>query len=271
MSSGFAKINRDFDYWQKQVKPLYPDLTWNIPEQKTGRVSIIGGNSQNFATIIRTSEFLSHNFPLQKVTTVLPDALRHQLPPLENLTFTPATNSGAFAKSFELEKAFTCNDFNFILGDLSHNAETAIAITDAIKPSEAPLMITRDAIDLLAPTFGQIITHLQLFLVGSMSQLQKIFRALYYPRMIMLSQPLVPTIETLHKFTLTYNNLTILTFHQDNIIVASGGQIVTTHIQDTTYSPISLWSGQLASKITALNLFNPKNPLAATTAAVLFQ
>lgn len=271
MSSGFATINRDFDYWQKQVKPLHPDLAWNIPEQKTGRINVIGGNSQNFATVIRTSEFLSHNFPLQKVVTVLPDVLRHKLPPLDNLIFTPSTNSGAFAKSFDLEKIFTGSDFNLILGDLSHNAETAIAITDAIKASEAPIAITRDTIDLLAPTFGQIITHPQLFLIGSMSQLQKVFRALYYPRMIMLAQPLVPVIETLHKFTLTYSNLTVLTFHQDNIIIAHNGQVVTTNIKDTTYSPISLWSGQLASKITALNLFNPNKPLGATTAAILFE
>lgn len=271
MSSGFAKINREFSYWQKQVKPLYPDLAWNIPEQKTGRVNIIGGNSQNFATIIRTSEFLSHHFPLQKVATILPDALRTKLPPLENLTFTPSTNSGAFAKSFELEKTFTTGDFNLVLGDLSHNAETAIAITDAIEPSEAPLLITRDATDLLAPTFNQLIMHSQLFLVSSMSQLQKVFRALYYPRMIMLSQPLVPVIETLHKFTLTYNNLTILTFHQDQIIVANSGNIITTNIKDTSYSPISLWSGQLASKIAALNLFSPSQTLEATTAAILFE
>lgn len=269
--SDFAKISHNFEYWQKQTKPLYPDLAWNIPEQKTGRVNVIGGNSQSFSTIIRTAEFLNHNFPLQKVVTILPDALRSKLPPLENLTFVPSTNSGAFANSFELKKIFTQNDFHLIAGDLSQNAETAIAITDAVKQSENPILITRDAVDLLAPTFNQIIMQPQLFLVCSMSQLQKIFRALYYPRMIMLSQPLLPVIETLHKFSLTYHNVTILTFHQKNLIVAHAGKITTTHIKDTAYSPISLWSGQLAGKITALNLFNPNSPLEATTAAILFE
>lgn len=268
--SGFAQINHDLNYWQKQVKPLFPDLTWNIPEQKTGHINIIGGNAQNFSSIIRTAEYLDHNFPLKQITTILPDVLRSKLPPIENLTFTPSTSNGAFAKSYELEKTFLTSDFNFIIGDLSHNAETAIAITDAIKTSEVPLLITRDAIDLLAPTFGQIITKPQLHLVCSMSQLQKIFRALYYPRMIMLSQPLIPTIETLHKFTLTYD-ATILTFHQENIIVANRGNVITTKITDTDYSPISLWSGQLASKIIALNLFNPHKSLEATAAAILYQ
>lgn len=267
---GFAKINHDFDYWQKQVKPLFPDLAWNIPEQKTGQINIVGGNTQNFSTVVRTAEYLSHNFPLRKVNTILPDALRSKLPPLENLTFAPSTNSGAFARSLELAKIFENGDFNFIIGDLSHNAETAIAITDAIKKSPAPVLLTRDSVDLLAPTFGQIITQPQLFLVCSMAQLQKIFRALYYPRMIMLSQPLIPTLETLHKFTLTYD-VTILTFHQENIIVAHNGNITTTNIKDTNFTPLSLWSGQLAGKITALSLFTPKRPLETTTAAILFE
>lgn len=267
---GFATINRSFDYWQKQTKPLFTDLIWNIPEQKTGRVNVIGGNLQNFSTVIRTAEYLNQHFPLKQVNTILPDALRSKLPVIDTLTFTPSTNSGSFAKSFELTKIFDQTDFNLLIGDLSHNAETAIAISDAIRPTDRPVIITRDAIDLLAPTFGQIITKPNLFLICSMSQLQKIFRALYYPRMIMLSQPLIPTIETLHKFTLTYN-LTLLTFHQDNIITANGGNIITTHINDTDYTPLSLWSGQLASKISALNLFNPRKPLEATTAAIFFE
>ncbi len=86
----------------------------------------------------------------------------------------------------------------------------------------------------------------------------------------MLSQPLLPVIETLHKFTLSYP-VTILTFHQENIIVASNGNITTTHIHDTDYTPISLWSGQLAIKVAALNLYNPNEPFKATTAAILYK
>ncbi len=101
-----------------------------------------------------------------------------------------------------------------------------------------------------------------------MAQLQKLFQAVYYPRMILLSQPLIPTIETLHKFTLTYP-ATILTFHQENIIVANNGKVSTTRLADTDYSPISLWSGQLAARVTALALYNPGQTFAAATASIL--
>ncbi len=273
----FATINSDFSYWQKQTKPLFEDLIWNIPEQKTGHINVIGGNSQNFHAIVRIGEFLNQTFPLQNVQIFLPDALRGQLPPITNLNFTPSTISGSFAKSSQLNEAFSSSDFTVLAGDLSKNSSTAIAISDAItsgiNSSSMPpksLLITRDSVDLLAESFQSILTHPQLFLCCSMLQLQKIFRAIYYPKMIMLSQPLIPIVETLHKFTLTYST-TILTFHEGNIIIAHNGQIITTPIVDTEYTPISLWSGQLAAKVAALNLYNPKNPLPASAAAVLFR
>ncbi len=129
--------------------------------------------------------------------------------------------------------------------------------------------MTRDAVDLLAPSSDQLLTRPNLILFGSLLQIQKVFRAVYYPRMIMLSQPLVPIIETLHKFTLTYP-VTLITFHQDQIIVANNGDISTTKIDLTDYSPITLWSGRLAARVTALNLFNPHKTFAASTAAILY-
>lgn len=271
MASGFAKISTDLSYWQKQSsKPLFPDLFWNIPEQKTGTIAIIGGNSQNFSSVIRTSEYLNHTFPLKKVTTVLPDSLKNKLPSIENVEFCPSTSSGSFAKSRNLEQFLDSSNFTFIAGDLSHNSETAIAFTDTIKSSITPLLLTRDSIDLIAPAASQIIDHPNLFLVASMPQLQKVFRALFYPRMILLSQPLVPVVETLHKFTLTYNNVTILTFHEANIIIADNGNISTTHLVDTDCTPLSLWSGQLAARIAALSLYNPGKPFEAATSAILY-
>ncbi len=281
----FAPINSDFSYWQKQHKPLFSDLLWNIPEQKTGRVNIIGGNGQNFHNIVRVAEFINQNFPVQELRLFLPDVLRHQLPPLPFLNFLPSTSSGSFAKSFELDHAFLNTDFILTIGDLSKNSATAIAFNDAIAKTVTntsaktttditdtpkPLLLTRDTIDLLAPSFTQILQHPNLYLVATMVQLQKIFRSIFYPKMIMLSQPLIPIIETLHKFTLSYPDLTILTFHENNIIVAHNGNITTTNLVDTSYSAFSLWSGQLAAKVAMLNLYNPHKQLEATTAAILF-
>lgn len=269
----FATINSDFSYWRKQIKPLFEDLLWNIPEQKLNSINVIGGNSQNFHSIIRIAEFLSSHFPLRRVSTILPDTLQRALPPLPNINFVPSTDSGSFAKSDLLNLAFTSSDFTILAGDLSRNSATAIALTTAITKSltdAKPLLITRDSVDLLAESSAKLFEHPKLFIVASLAQIQKLFRALYYPKMIMLSQPLIPVIETLHKFTLTYDKVTLLTFHQDNIIVAHAGEIITTNIIDTDFSPLSLWGGTLAATTAALNLFNPQKPLDATTAAILY-
>ena len=265
----FAVINSDLSYWKKQLTPLFPDLSWNIPEQKTGSTNIIGGNAQGFATTIRISEFLASHYPLRTVKVTLPDSLKKSLPVSANINFTPSTESGSFAKSPELNSAFASTDVNVIIGDLSKNSATAIAISDAIKKSPDKLYaISRDAVDLLATEMDTLLELPRIFIIATMPQLQKIFRAVYYPKMILLSQPIIPTIESLHKFTLSFP-ATILTFHQDQIIVANGGHITTTPINTTSYSPLNLWNGQLTAHITAMNFFNPSQPLAATTAAIL--
>lgn len=271
----FATLNSDLSYWQKQSQPLFPDLAWNIPEQKTGNLAIVGGNSQTFSTVVRISEYANKNFPFSSVKTLLPNALRGKLPPLGNLEFLPSTSSGSFAKSFQLNSYIAHASASLIIGDLSKNSETAIALADAInEPSDnhtnPPIIITRDSVDLLATEASRWLTRDHTFVIASMAQLQKLFRAVYYPRMILLSQPLLPVIETLHKFTLSYK-LTILTFHEGQLIVATDGQITTTKLADTNYSPISLWSGQLATNVLAFNLYNPNQSLAATTAAILYK
>lgn len=264
------------DYWQKITeKNPFSELEWNVPEQKTGTINIIGGNSNNFSGIIRSAEFANANFPIKKLNVLLPEPLKNKLPPLPNLNFLPATESGSFAKSSVLNTFVSNADFSIFIGDFSKNSATTIAIADAIKttmpadtPSKdsikaTPALLTRDTIDLLTPEMPSLIEHKNLFLVGSMAQLQKVFRAVYYPKMLLLSMPLLPAVEALHKFTLSYP-VTILTFHQEQIIVANGGRVATLPIKNTNYTPISLWNGDLACKIALNNLYSPGKPYQAT-------
>ena len=260
------------EYWKKQTSAPKEDLRWNFPEQKQNEIAVIGGNSQNFSAPIKTAEFLSANFPLKSVKTILPDSLESKFPPAiinENLTFTRSTPSGSFDKSAELTAAANRADFNIFIGDLSKNSTTAVAVAEALDASTpTPAIITRDTVDLLLAEMTNLIERENLFIIASLAQLQKLFRAIYYPKVLLLSQPLMPVIETLHKFTLSYENLALLTFHDGQIIVANRGLITTIPLENTSYSPISLWSGRLASKVAAYNLWNPKNPANATVAAV---
>lgn len=254
-------------YWQKQEKPLFSDLSWNIPEQKSGKISIIGGNSQNFSLISRLSAKLSADFPVGEVISILPDSLRRTIPPVPGIVFCPSTDSGGFAKSSEILQALQLSEFSLLIGDFGKNSETSVAIADAVKKLDIPTLITRDSIDLLLSDMSGIVDKENILIFGSLAQLQKVFRAVYYPKVLLLSMPIIPIIEALHKFTLSYP-CTLITLHEGQILVAHDGKVISTKLDMTDYSPLSIWDGRLAINISAMNLYNPGKPLEATVSAI---
>jgi hypothetical protein len=256
------------DYWIKAADPITEDIFWNVPEQKTGVMQVIGGNSNNFSTEIRNTEFLN-GLNLKEIRLLLPDALRGKIPPVPGITFAPSTESGSFDKDMILKTVANDADLTFLSGDFSKNAKTEIAIADVVKNTTSRIVLTRDTIDLITPDANDFIEKGGLIFVATMAQLQKLFRSVMYPKMILLSSPIFPVVETLHKFTLSYP-VTILTFHQDKIIVAKDGTVITTPIDHTSYTPLSLWAGTLASKVAALNLWNPNKTLEATHSAIFW-
>lgn len=261
-------LDQNHDYWQKILEPNFDDIFWNIPEQKTGKIQIIGGNSQNFAYESRIAEFIS-SLNIKQMRLLLPDALSKKLPPIPGIDFAPSTNSGSFDKSEELESAFNDSDLVFLSGDFSKNAETSIALTEALKKSQKPVVIARDTIGSVTEGADDFIEKENLILIASMLQLQKLLHSILYPRMVLLSDPILPIIETIHKFTLSFP-LVLFTFHANQIIIAKDGKVLTIPIDHTSYTSLSLLTGNLPGKIAALNLWTPTKPLEATAAAVFW-
>lgn len=278
------------DFLKKLEENPYSGFYWNIPEVRQGKINVVGGNSQGFRAPIKTAEFLTKKYPLGEVNLVLPDALKTKLPPLDNLVFLSSTESGSFADGEEISNVLQGADFNVLIGDLSRNKVTGKAIGSALgiagKDSSIsgatsvknegsasgitgkPLLITRDAVDVLAENCDEeILMNEKLIIFGSMAQLQKIFKAVYYPKMLLLSQSLIQVADALHKFTLSYP-LTIITLHAGQILVAKDGEVVAVPLEKSGYSPIMIWGGELAAKIAVLNLYNPNNFLKASVAAI---
>lgn len=260
------------DFWQKQQNPLFPDLTWNKPEQKSqsGLLAVIGGNSQSFKIIADIAN-AAQSLGIGKTTIYVPASLKSKIPTTPDIFFEPATESGSFNRESlrDLTVAVNLANLTLIPGDLSKNSETSSVIAELVTTTEQPLLVTRDAFDAILPNSQNFIERPNLSLLISMSQLQALFKAIYYPRPLLLSQPLLPALDTLHKFTTTYTNLTIITLHQDQIIVAHNGRVTTTDIKDTLYSPISIWDGRLATTIAAYAMWNPSKPLEAATTAII--
>ena len=256
------------DYLHRINDNSYQDLYWNIPEQKQGIVNVIGGNSQGFRTPIKIAELLADKYPVKEVHMVLPETLKTTLPPLDGLVFLPATDSGSFANDKSFIELINAADYNLLIGDFSRNSITAKAVGSACQDSAKPLILTRDGVDLLVEEITEkALMNENLIVFGSMAQLQKLFRAIYYPKVLILSQSLVQVADALHKFTLSYP-VALITLHNGQILVAKSGDVNVLPLEKTKYSPLTIWNGELAAKILALNLYNPDNSIKATVAAL---
>ena len=256
------------EYFEKIENNQYEDLYWNVPEQKQGAVNVIGGNGQNFRTPVKVAEYLVEKYPVETVNLIFPDALKNKLPPMPNFKFLESTETGSFADNTELVANMNSGDYNLLIGDLSKNAITGKAVASACVSSEKMMLITRDTVDLVAENGTEkLLLNENLMIFGSLAQMQKILRAVYYPKMLLLSQPLVQVAEVLHKFTLSYP-IGIVTLHSGQILVAKDGIVKAVPMEKSGYSPIMLWSGELAAKIVALNLYNPGDFVQATIAAI---
>lgn len=69
---------------------------------------------------------------------------------------------------------------------------------------------------------------------------------------------LMQLVDALHKFTITYP-VTIVTFHQNQLIVAHGGEVVTQEFDE----PMAIWRGLTATKAACYLLWTPVKPLRA--------
>lgn len=256
------------DGFEKLETNPYEDLRWNIPERKQGVVNVIGGNGGSFRSEVKVAEFVSDKFPVQEVKVVMPDALKGKLPPLPNFVFLPSTESGSFAESQELIDVFDTADFNLVIGDLSKNAKTGRAIASAVKNSEKMTLLTRDAVDLIAENMpDRVLMNENVVFLASVAQLQKLLRAVYYPKMLLMSSSLVQVAEVLHKFTLSYP-VAIVTLHNEQVLIAKNGTVKAVALVKTDYSPMAFWNGEVAGKIVGMNLYNPNMFIEATVCAV---
>ena len=213
------------DYFKKYDKNPAEDLKWNIPERKHGAIVIVGGNAQNFHSIVKTAEWAGANYPLEDVKVILPDVLKNKLPPVPGLVFLASTESGSLADGEGLVSALSSADYGILLGDLSKNSTTGQAVAEACKNTATPLIVTRDTVDLLADNIKEeILMNENLTVMASVAQLQKLLRAIYYPKILTLTQPLTQVAEVLHKFTLSYP-VNIVTLHNGQVLVAGSGVV----------------------------------------------
>ena len=253
----------DYDYWEKQgIEPLFGEVDMMPPEQRrfAGKLLIIGGNKNAFFSVANAMTVAS-KMGVGAVRVLLPASTKGQVPVTPEVYFAPAeSGSGAFGKEAVTEMLIQADwaDAVVLIGDVGKNAVTTVALAEFLRGCEKPIYVTRDAVDAITSEVADwsMLREGETALLLTVPQVQKLLRTLYYPKVITLSMPTNQLIETLHKFTISYPLMPIVTCHNGQIIVAQGGNIVTEALSDTKWTQITLWGGALVVKMTILKLWN---------------
>lgn len=251
-------------YWQKQEpgKPLFPDIEWSKPEQRSrsGKLGIIGGNQLGFAGLSDSYSFALKS-GIGEIKMLLPDNLKSKLNQLSSdIIYGKSNPSGGLGQNSisEFRSLGDWADSLLFIGDCGKNSETAILYEKFVTEYEKPITITRDAIDLLVNSFSTIVNKSNVLLVASFPQIQKLFQAVYYPKVLTFSMQLTNLIEALHKFTITYP-IKIAVYQHENMILAIDGKVITT----ASSNPMDIWRGKTASKASVYWTWNQAKPLEA--------
>lgn len=258
------------DYWQQQQPdtPLYPDIEWAKPEQRAsrGRLGIVGGNKLGFAGVAEAYA-AALGTGAGEARVLLPDCLRKSIPPsMTDVVFAACNPSGSLSRDAlpDLQALGTWASCVLLAGDAGRNSETAIVYSDFIAKYSGQLVLTRDAIDLIKNDTDALVNRPNTVIVASFAQLQKIFQAVYYPKILTFSMQLLQLVEAVHKFTVTYP-VTLVVLHHDTLITAHGGKVVTTKWD----SPMAIWRGTTATRVATYLMWSPAQPLEAIATSLV--
>ncbi len=258
------------DFWQRQdaAKPLFPDLLWSRPENRTaaGKLLVIGGNAHEFAAPGEAyNEAMKAGVGTARV--LLPDALQKTVGPiLEAGEFAPSTKtSGSFSQKALDEFLMQSNwaDGVLLAGDFGRNAETAILFEKFLSHWRGQATVTKDACDYISSAPHTVLKREGTLLVLSLSQLQRLAVAARTPTAITFSMDLLRLVEWLHDFTRTHAPF-IITKHLDTVFVAVNGQVSTTKLAED----LDVWRVRTAARASVWWLQNPSKPFEALTTAV---
>ncbi len=260
----------NLNYWRQQTtdKPLFPDIEWSKPEQrsKAGRLGIIGGSKLGFSGIAESYQ-TALGTGVGEVRVLLPDALKKSIPPAMTDVIYGATNPSGGLGAEAINELKAIGDWAtglLLIGDTGQNSETAVLYEKFVSKYNGPLIITRDAIDLLKSSSQTLVDRPNTLLVSSFAQLQKLFSAVYYPKVLTFSMQLTNLVEAIHKFTITYP-IALMVFHNDTLLVAYGGEVTSTPCTN----PMDVWRGKTATNAAVYWLWNPSKILESVTASLV--
>lgn len=259
----------ELEYWQKQIasKPLYEDILWSRPENRTaaGKLLVIGGNSHEFAAAAEAYA-AAEAAGAGSVHVLLPDSLKKSVGAvLETADFAPSTSSGSFSKAALSEWLDHASwaDTVLVAGDLGRNSETAILLENFVSKYHGPLVLAKDSVSYLTNNVLEISQRLDTTLVLSLSQLQKLGTLLRFETPFLLSMGMILLVQALHEFTGKFS-FSVVTKELSNILVAHEGKVSSTKLS----TDADIWRVATAARASVFLMQNQTRPFEALTASL---
>lgn len=249
-------------YWQQQEKEaLFPDIEWSKPENKmtAGRLLIVGGNAFGFsAPAVAYQEAMKAG--IGAVRILMPAGLQKVVGHLPDAFFAPQNPSGSFSKKAldDLLLHASWSEGVVLAGELGRNSETAVTLETFSKKYSGQLTVTKDAVDYFLHQPTSLLERKNTCIVLSIEQLQKFGVHTKRVTPITLKMTASSLASWLHEFTTDYAAI-IVTLHNNQLFVASGGSVVTSAFP----SGDKVWRIPTAAHACVYWLQHPQKPLEA--------
>lgn len=254
------------NYWQKQAKPLFPELEWNKPERRdqAGRLLVIGGNVHNLNAPAKAFETVK-KFGIGDVRVALPDKTRKLVTDvLPEAIFLPSTLSGEFSSKAEHELLEYAQwaDTLLLPGNFGRNSQVSILLETLLDSYTGQVVMSCDGIDNTVGMGMKLLARENTTLVLSFAQLQKLAKPLPLSYPVVFNMDLVKLVTVLHEIT-SERPAAILTLHNNQILAAVNGRVSTTKY-DISDTPLK-WRVKAASIAACFQTWNPGQPFEALT------
>lgn len=257
-------------FWRRQelTKPLFEDLVWSRPEQKSlaGKLLIIGGNAH---AIGAPSEAYQRAMQqgIGEVKVALPDKTRKLLGPKvpTDIELAPSTISGSFSTKAErdLQGYISWANATFFAGDIGRNSETAILLESIAQKMPGLQIYTRDAVDYFYAHPATLLDREDTLIVVTIAQLQKLCTAVSFRTPITYSMGLIALCEALHALTSQFK-VHICVLDGSTIVTAVQGQCISTKLP----AEPEQWRLKTATVASVWWLQNPTKPLESIATAI---
>ena len=251
--------------WLRQDKgPLFPDLHWSRPENKTqaGKLLIIGGNLHGF-TAPANAYSAAEKAGAGAVRVILPDKLQKTVSKLfPEADFAPSTPVGGFSKQAlaQLTEEASWADGILLAGDFGKNSETAILLEAFLEKFSGQVTLCGDSIDYFFNSPDKLLSRKNTVILADFSRLQALAKHSHRSTALMHDMSLYELVKALAQWSEEIE-AALITYHQDSIVVATDGKVSTTPVKSVNFPKLSAYTSVWL-------LQNPSKPFEALTCAV---